>query len=117
MDNNKSKRKPSKILDKKYIFGKAAGCQPATLSINEPHHWYFSSNLTASEEPLLQSRLKEKVTILKLNEYYFVPYFQPLQFVRSTDRWSIFYETKKNCLINTVCFRVRLMKEYMEITE
>ena len=48
---------------------------------------------------------------------YLALYFQPLQFVRWSDGWSIFYETKKNRLINTVCFRVRMIKGYMEITE
>ena len=45
---------------------------------------------------------------------YLVLYFQPLQFIRW---WSNFYETKKNRLINTVCFSMRLIKGYKEITE
>ena len=48
---------------------------------------------------------------------YLVLYFQPLQFVRWSDEWSIFYETKKSRLINTIRFRVRMIKGYMEITE
>ena len=48
---------------------------------------------------------------------YFILYPQPLQFVHWTHGWSTIYETKKNPLINTICFRVRLIKGYMEITE
>ena len=48
---------------------------------------------------------------------YLVLYFQHLQFVRWSDEWSFFYETKKSRLINTVRFRVRMIKGYMEITE
>ena len=40
-----------------------------------------------------------------------------VQFVRSSDGWSIFYETKKSRFINTVCFWLRMIKGYMEITE
>ena len=47
---------------------------------------------------------------------YLVLYFQLLLFVRLSDGWSIFYETKKTRLINTVCFRVQIIKEYMKIT-
>ena len=43
-------------------------------------------------------------------------YFQPLLLARWSDGWSIFYETKMIRLINTVCFWVRLIKGYMEIT-
>ena len=38
---------------------------------------------------------------------YFVLYFQQLQVPRWSDGWSIFYEKKKSCLNNTVCFRVK----------
>ena len=48
---------------------------------------------------------------------YLVLCFQSLQFVRLSDGWSKFFETKKSRLISTVCFRVRMIKEYMEITE
>ena len=89
---------------------------------NEPHYWYFSSNLSSSKSPCFKVVLKGKSHNFEIEwilcySMYLVLYIQPLQFVRWSDGWSIFYETKKSRLIKTVCFRVQIIKGYMEITE
>ena len=48
---------------------------------------------------------------------YFVLYFQPFQSSRGSDWWSIFYETRKNHLVNTFCFRVWMIQGCMKVTE
>ena len=123
IDNNKFEGKPWKVLAKEYIFGKVVDTQPATLSKkNEPHYWYFWSHLSSSKEPLSQSRSQRKnsqfwkwmdIMLLSVSCSLF------LAVAVCTLKWWMvkLLQKKKSCLINPICFRVRMIKGYMKITE
>ena len=114
IDNNKSEWKPWKVLAKEYISGKVA----KTNSIAG----IFQVICLHLRSPCFKADLKGKSHNLQI-EWIFTQsilffFFQPLQFVRWSYGWSIFYEKKKsNRLVNTVCFRVQMIKGYMDITE
>ena len=108
---------------KEYLFGKLADTQPATLlkKMNLITD-IFQVICLHLRTPCFKLDLKGKslnfeIELILCYSKYLVLYFQPLQFVRWTDGWSTFFETKNNRLINTVWFRVRLIDGYSEVTE
>ena len=115
-------QKPWKIFAKEYIFGKVVDSQPATLLKNETHYWYFQIIFLHLRNACFKVDLKEKchnfyIQWILWYSKYLVLYFSRCSLYHKLIDDQLFYETKKNHLINTVCFRVRLIKEYMEITE
>ena len=105
------------------LFCKFTDTQPATLSRNKnPITDIFEVICPYLRNPCLKVDLKGRSQNFETEwilcySIYLGLYFQPLHFVPWSDEWSIFYKTKKSRLINTICFRVRMIKGYMEITE
>ena len=123
IDNNKSEQTLKRTWQGIHNFGKVTDTQPATLSKNKnPITDIFQVICLYLRNPCFKVDLKGKshnseIQWILCYSMYLVLYFQPLQFVRGSYEWSIFYETKKSRLLKTVRFRVQMIKGYMEITE
>ena len=123
IDKSKSDQKSWKVLAKEYIFGKLAYTHPATLPKYEPYNWYFSSNLYTSKKALLQSSPQMRkqrfwnwvdfMLVLKVSSTLFSAIA-----VFTLKWWMVnLLRNKEESLVNTVFFRVPMIKWYMKITE
>ena len=115
IDNNKSEWKPWKVLAKEYISGKVA----KTNSIAG----IFQVICLHLRSPCFKADLKGKSHNLQIEwilcySKYLVLFFSAFA-VCTLKLWmvNLLWKKKSNRLVNTVCFRVQMIKGYMDITE
>ena len=115
IDNNKSEWKPWKVLAKEYISGKVA----KTNSIAG----IFQVICLHLRSPCFKADLKGKSHNLQVEwilcySKYLVLFFSAFA-VCTLKLWmvNLLWKKKSNRLVNTVCFRVQMIKGYMDITE
>ena len=115
IDNNKSEWKPWKVLAKEYISGKVA----KTNSIAG----IFQVICLHLRSPCFKADLKGKSHNLQIEwilcySKYLALFFSAFA-VCTLKLWmvNLLWKKKSNRLVNTVCFRVQMIKGYMDITE
>ena len=115
IDNNKSEWKPWKVLAKEYISGKVA----KTNSIAG----IFQVICLHLRSPCFKADLKGKSHNLQIEwilcySKYLVLFFSAFA-VCTLKLWmvNLLWKKKSNRLVNTVCFRVQIIKGYMDITK
>ena len=97
-------RSIEKLQIKEHISVNVAGPQSETLSKNKPRYKYFQLNCLSFKNTCFKENSREKSNNFEMQCIVFqsrciVLHFQLLKLVRLTDRWSTFYETRMNRLM------------------